>query len=87
MRGLSGRHDRCMLPPVAEATVLVLMVLQKVMDWSQPQWVPWACANTASAGAVAMSIAPTVAASATTIRIHLFTPFAVQRTRNNINDN
>lgn len=37
VRVLSGRHARGVLPPVAEATVLVLMVLQKIMDRSQPQ--------------------------------------------------
>lgn len=34
---LGGRRADGMLPAVAEATVLVLMVLQEVMDRSQPQ--------------------------------------------------
>lgn len=39
---LGGRHADGVLPPVAEATVLVLMVLQEVMDRSQPQCATWA---------------------------------------------
>lgn len=34
---LGGCHADGVLPPIAEATVLVLMVLQKVMDRPQPQ--------------------------------------------------
>lgn len=34
---LGGCHVDGVLPPIAEATVLVLMVLQKVMDRPQPQ--------------------------------------------------
>lgn len=39
---LGGCHADGVLPPVAEATVLVLMVLQEVVDRSQPQSATWA---------------------------------------------
>lgn len=76
---LSGCHGDGVLASVGEAAVLVLMVLQKVVDGSQPQRATRAGA-TPSAGPVA--VPPAVTAAATAIRIHLFTPF----TRNKIHD-
>lgn len=80
---LIGRHADCVLPAVAEVTVLMLMVLQEVVDRPQPQSGAWTRASAASAGTLAMPIAATVAATPTAIRVHLFTPFTVQRMRNN----
>lgn len=75
---LGGARADGVLPPVAEATVLVLMVLQEVMDRPQPQRAVWARGSAGTAGTVAMSITAAITASAASIRIHLFTPFTGQ---------
>lgn len=68
---LGGRHAQGVLPAVAEATVLVLVVLQEVVDGPQPQGVSRARAPAAPAGAAA------VTAPAAAVRIDLFTPLTV----------
>lgn len=73
IRVLTGRYADGVLPAVAEATVLVLMVLEEVVDGSQPHCATRAAA--APAGTVTVSVA-SIAATAASIRIHLFTPFA-----------
>lgn len=78
----SGHADG-VLPPIAEATMLVLVVLQEVVDRSQPQRVAWAQATAASAGAVTMSITTAITASSTAIGVHLFTPFTGLKQRKN----
>lgn len=83
VRVFGGGHVDGVLPPVAEATVLVLVVLQEVVDRSQPQRVAWAQATAAPAGTVAMSITTAVTASATAVGVHLFTPFTGLKQRKN----
>lgn len=73
---LGGCQADGVLPAVAEATVLVLVVLQEVVDRPQPQ----RAARTQAPGrAVAVAVPATVAASPAAIRIDLFTPFAEMR--------
>ncbi|TNN37168.1 hypothetical protein EYF80_052671 [Liparis tanakae] len=59
---LPVRHADGVLPPVAEATVLVLVVLQQVVDRPQPRRAAGARADAAPAGAVAAAAAVTAAA-------------------------
>lgn len=73
---LSNCSVHCVLPTVAEVTVLVLMVLQEVMNWPQPQC---SARSRSPAGTLAMSISTTVAANPTAVRVHLFAPFADQK--------
>lgn len=76
-------HANGVLPPVTEATMLVLVVLQEVVDRSQPQRVAWAQATAASAGTMTMSITTAITASSTAIGVHLFTPFTGLKQRKN----
>ena len=86
VRVLSGPHADGVLPTVAEATVLVLMVLQQVMDRPQPQRAIGARPAAAPAGTVAVSITPAVTAATASIRVHLFTTFTGERTEDmNVN--
>ena len=80
VRVLSGSHADGVLPTVAEATVLVLMVLQQVMDRPQPQRAVGARPAAAPAGTVAVSVTPAVTAATASIRVHLFTTFTGEKT-------
>lgn len=70
-----GHHGDGVLTAVAEATVVVLMMLQQVVDGSQPRGAGWTRSSAAPAETVAVSVTAAIPASTTAVRVHLFTAF------------
>lgn len=70
---LGAVHFGRVLATVAEATVLVLMSLEKAVNRSQPQSVVWSRASNTATGTVAVT--STVTGPSTAVRIDFFTPF------------